>query len=105
VTGLPVRFYWARPTTELFFRRLGKPLANLLELDLTQLVNLGYDNPDIAVDVAVTIPAYDVQLLMDNLDNSLDAIGLPIAANTGLLTLAAGLIIPDRIIVLLLLRN
>jgi hypothetical protein len=46
---------------------------------------------DIAVGVAVTIPAYDVQLFMDNLDNPLDAIGLPIAANTGLLTLAAGL--------------
>jgi hypothetical protein len=42
--------------------------------------------------VAATIPAYDVQLFMDNLDNPVDAIGLPIAANTGLLTLAGAMI-------------
>jgi hypothetical protein len=46
---------------------------------------------DIAVGAVATIPAYDVQLFMDNLDNPIDAIGVPIAANNGLLTLAAGL--------------
>ncbi len=46
---------------------------------------------DIAYGVFFSIPAYDVTLFQDNLTNPLDAIGLPIAADTGLLTLAAGI--------------
>lgn len=36
------------------------------------------------------MPAYDVSLFLDNLGNPLDAVGLPIAADVGLLTLSAG---------------
>ncbi len=37
-----------------------------------------------------TVPAYDVSLFLDNLSNPINAIGLPIAADTGLVTLVAG---------------
>jgi hypothetical protein len=40
--------------------------------------------------VVNNMPAYDVTLFQDNLTNPLDAIGLPLAADTGLLTLGAG---------------
>lgn len=44
-----------------------------------------------AVNAALTsLPAYDVSLFLDNLSNPLDAIGLPLAADTGLLTLLGG---------------
>jgi hypothetical protein len=36
-----------------------------------------------------TLPAYDVSLFLNNLSNPINAIGLPIAADTGLLTLGA----------------
>jgi hypothetical protein len=43
------------------------------------------------VNAAVTsLPAYDVSLVEANLANPLDAIGLPLAADTGLLTLVGG---------------
>jgi hypothetical protein len=45
---------------------------------------------DIVNAVVTSMPAYDVTLFQDNLANPLDAIGLPIAADTGLLTMAAG---------------
>jgi hypothetical protein len=37
-----------------------------------------------------SLPTYDLSLFTDNLSNPLDALGLPIAANTGLDTLAGG---------------
>jgi PE-PPE domain len=45
---------------------------------------------DIVNALVTTLPAYDVTLFLDNLTNPLDAIGLPIAADTALVTLAAG---------------
>ncbi|HEU4360491.1 MAG TPA: PE-PPE domain-containing protein [Mycobacterium sp.] len=45
---------------------------------------------DIANAVLTSMPAYDVSLFLDNLGNPLDAVGLPIAADVGLLTLSAG---------------
>ncbi|WP_293053065.1 PE-PPE domain-containing protein [Mycobacterium sp.] len=46
---------------------------------------------DIAYAAVFSLPAYDVTLFQDNLANPIDAIGLPVAADTGLLTLAAGI--------------
>ncbi|WP_343602750.1 PE-PPE domain-containing protein [Mycobacterium sp.] len=45
---------------------------------------------DIANSAVTTMPAYDVSLFLDHLNNPLDAIGLPIAADTALLTIAGG---------------
>jgi PE-PPE domain len=48
---------------------------------------------DIANALLTSLPAYDVSLFVDNLqaDNLLDAVGLPIAADIGLGTFAAGI--------------
>jgi hypothetical protein len=48
---------------------------------------------DIANALLTSLPAYDVSLLVDNLQagNLLDAVGLPIAADVGLGTFAAGI--------------
>jgi hypothetical protein len=47
---------------------------------------------DIITALTQQLPVYDASLFADNiLTNPLDAFGLPIAANTGLLTLAAGI--------------
>jgi PE-PPE domain len=47
---------------------------------------------DIVNSLVTSLPAYDLSLFTDNLSNGdlLDALGLPIAANTGIDTLAAG---------------
>jgi PE-PPE domain len=45
---------------------------------------------DIGYATVFSLPAYDLTLFMDNLTNPLDAIGLPLAADTGLLTEMAG---------------
>lgn len=45
---------------------------------------------DVANAVLTSLPAYDIQVFSDHLDNPLEAIGMTIAANTGLLTLAGG---------------
>ena len=47
---------------------------------------------DIANALLTSVPAYDVSLITDNLSTGdlLDAIGLPVAADTALVTLAAG---------------
>ncbi|MBV8182788.1 MAG: PE-PPE domain-containing protein [Mycobacterium sp.] len=45
---------------------------------------------DIGYAVLFNLPSYDITLFTDNIDNPLDAIGLPLAADTGLLTMAAG---------------
>ncbi len=44
---------------------------------------------DFASAPLTSVPAYDVSLFLDNLSNPIDAIGLPIAADTGLVTLVA----------------
>ncbi|WP_343710201.1 PE-PPE domain-containing protein [Mycobacterium sp.] len=51
-----------------------------LQLQTTDIVNA----------VLTSLPAYDISLVQEHLSNPLDAIGLPIAADTGLLTLVAG---------------
>ncbi|MGH3959004.1 PE-PPE domain-containing protein [Mycobacterium sp.] len=45
---------------------------------------------DILNAVLTSIPAYDLSLFLDNISNPINAIGLPVAADTGLLTLAGG---------------
>lgn len=45
---------------------------------------------DILNAILTSIPAYDATLFVDNLSNPLDAVGLPIAADTGLFTVAGG---------------
>jgi hypothetical protein len=46
---------------------------------------------DVVNAVVTTLPAYDVGLFLDNLSNPVAAIGLPIAADVGLLTVMGGL--------------
>lgn len=47
---------------------------------------------DILTSLLANMPAYDISLFTENLfSNPIDAIGLPLAADTGLLTLAAGI--------------
>jgi hypothetical protein len=78
---------------------LGSPAA--LSTSLTAIVNAisaaasaAYaallPTADIVNAIVTTLPAQDASLFLDNLSNPLDAIGLPIAADTGLLTVAAG---------------
>jgi hypothetical protein len=61
--------------------------------NVTQIAyNALFPTADIINTQLTSVPAYDLQLIQDNLfTNPLDAIGLPIAANTGLMTLAGGL--------------
>lgn len=54
------------------------------------LWTLGYQTGDIVVAALTSLPAYDVSLFLDHLANPLDALGLPIAADVGLLTMTAG---------------
>ena len=46
---------------------------------------------DIALSLAVTLPTFDANLFLNNLDNPLDAIGLPLAASTALGLLGPGI--------------
>jgi hypothetical protein len=66
-------------------------IVNALTAAFSQAYSILLPAADIATALGVTLPTYDASLFADNLDNPLDAIGLPIAANTGLLTLAAGI--------------
>jgi len=72
----------AATLTDIFnaFSSAGASLA-ALQLQTSDIVN-----------AAVTsLSAYDVRLFQDNLSNPIDAIGLPLAADTGLLTLVASI--------------
>ncbi|MGH3969648.1 MAG: PE-PPE domain-containing protein [Mycobacterium sp.] len=53
--------------------------------------NTLFPTADIVNTLLTSVPAYNLELIQDNLTNPLDAIGLPIAADVGLLTLAGGL--------------
>jgi hypothetical protein len=66
-------------------------IVNALTAAFSQAYSILLPAADITTALGVTLPTYDASLFADNLDNPLDAIGLPIAANTGLLTLAAGI--------------
>uniref|UniRef100_UPI0031E37572 PE-PPE domain-containing protein n=1 Tax=Mycobacterium sp. TaxID=1785 RepID=UPI0031E37572 len=46
---------------------------------------------DIATAIATTLPLYDTTLFVENLPNLVDAVGYPIAADAGLLSLAGGI--------------
>jgi hypothetical protein len=46
---------------------------------------------DIINGLLTSVPAFDITLFTDNISNPIDAIGLPFAADTGLLTLAGGI--------------
>jgi hypothetical protein len=56
----------------------------------SSLSTLLFKTSDLAYAALFSLPGYDATLFLDNLTNPLDAIGLPLAANTGLLTLDAG---------------
>jgi hypothetical protein len=66
-------------------------IVNALTAAFSHAYSILLPAADIATALGVTLPTYDASLFADNLDNPLDAIGLPIAANTGALTLAAGI--------------
>ncbi|HEU4360447.1 MAG TPA: PE-PPE domain-containing protein [Mycobacterium sp.] len=66
-------------------------IVNALSGALSQAYSVLLPTADIITALAVQMPTYDVTLFLDNLNNPLDAIGLPLAADTGLLTLAAGI--------------
>jgi hypothetical protein len=65
-------------------------ISNGLASAAASLSTLLLQTSDIAYGVVFSIPAYDVTLFQDNLSSPLDAIGLPLAADTGLFTIAAG---------------
>ncbi|HEU0190308.1 MAG TPA: PE-PPE domain-containing protein [Mycobacterium sp.] len=72
------------------------PVASLTDFvnSLTAALSGAYASllptADIANALLTSVPAYDLSLVLDNLGHPLDAIGLPIAADVGLLTLAGG---------------
>jgi hypothetical protein len=72
----------ALPTITDIFNGLTSA-ASSLSTFLFQTADIGYA-------VAFSMPAYDLTLFQDNLSDPLDAIGLPLAADTGLLTEMAG---------------
>ncbi|HET9877412.1 MAG TPA: PE-PPE domain-containing protein [Mycobacterium sp.] len=65
-------------------------IANAISSAFASLHTLMLQTADILNAVLFSMPGYDVTLFLDNLAHPLDAIGLPIAADTGLLTIAAG---------------
>lgn len=66
-------------------------IVNALTAAVAQAYSVLLPTADIITALAVQLPTYDATLFFDNLANPLDAIGLPLAADTGLLTLAAGI--------------
>ncbi len=66
-------------------------IVNALTGAFAQAYSILLPTADIATALTVTLPTYDIALFMDNLADPLNAIGLPVAANTGLITLAAGI--------------
>jgi hypothetical protein len=67
-------------------------IANALSSALSDAYSVFLPLSDIANALSTSLPAYDATLFLDNIQNGdlLDALGLPIAANTALDTLAAG---------------
>ncbi|MGH3560272.1 MAG: PE-PPE domain-containing protein [Mycobacterium sp.] len=66
-------------------------IVNALSGAFSQAYSILLPTADIATALAVQLPTYDLSLFTENLANPIDAIGLPIAADTGLYTLAAGI--------------
>ncbi|HYB38671.1 MAG TPA: PE-PPE domain-containing protein [Mycobacterium sp.] len=65
-------------------------LVNTLSSDASTAYAVLLPTADIINALLTSVPAYDVSLFLDNLSNPIDAIGLPIAADTAIATLAAG---------------
>jgi hypothetical protein len=72
----------ALPTITDIFNGLANAASSLSTL-LLQTSDIGYA-------LVFSLPAYDLTLFEDNIADPLDAIGLPLAADTGLLTEMAG---------------
>ncbi|MGH3523799.1 MAG: PE-PPE domain-containing protein, partial [Mycobacterium sp.] len=66
---------------------IGTALQNVVQVAYNTL----FPTADTINTLLTSVPAYDLELIQDNLANPLDAIGLPIAADMGLITLAGGL--------------
>jgi hypothetical protein len=64
--------------------------VNGLTAALSDAYSLLLPAADIVNALTTSLPAYDASLFSDNLDSPLDAFGLPLAADTGLLTALAG---------------
>jgi|GEM_PF-511376 len=65
-------------------------IANAVSGEFSAIYATLLPTADIANALLTTVPAYDLGLFIDNLGDPLNAIGLPIAADTALVTLAAG---------------
>jgi hypothetical protein len=65
-------------------------VVNALTAALSDAYALLLPTADVLTGIAFTIPNYDASLFFDHLDSPLDAIGLPVAADVGFLTMAAG---------------
>jgi hypothetical protein len=61
-----------------------------LSLALAVGPTLAMQTADIAIAALTSMPGYDITLFLNNLANPIDAVGLPVAAAVGLLTMAAG---------------
>jgi PE-PPE domain/PE family len=59
-------------------------VANTISSSASSVYSVLLPTADIINAAAISIPAYDVSLFLNNLSNPVDAVGLPIAANTAL---------------------
>lgn len=66
-------------------------IVNGLTSAFSQAYSVLLPTADIGTALTFNLPAYAASLFADNLSNPLDAFGLPLAATTGLTTLAAGI--------------
>lgn len=65
-------------------------IVNGITSAIASLQTLQLQTSDLVNAALTSLPNYDVTLFLDNLNNPVDAIGLPIAADTALFTLLAG---------------
>jgi hypothetical protein len=83
------------PASTLTDLLTSSPSPTDITTTLQDIVQVGYNTlfptADIINTLLTSVPAYDLELIQDNLTNPLDAVGLPIAADTGLITLAGGM--------------
>lgn len=66
-------------------------VTNALSSAGESLATLAMQTTDIVNAAVISLSGYDISLFDANLNNPIDAIGLPIAADTGLLTLVASI--------------
>jgi hypothetical protein len=68
-------------------------VINALTGDFSSLYALLLPTADIATALTLTLPTYDLSLFADNIfTNPIDAVGLPVAADIGLTTVAGGVL-------------